>query len=87
VSNSLEKQLEKLVESFDATYSFSDDHTTYMRGKKQENEIRALAMLLPYEVARGIYNRGILKKFSKPEFAEDFLWQPRTSGSTSQSAS
>lgn len=86
MSATLEAQLEKLVKEFDVTYSFSDDHKMYMRGKKQENEIKALAMLLPYPVARDIYNREILKKFDNPKYAEEFLWPQQMSGSTSQSA-
>jgi hypothetical protein len=73
MTNDKLQQFDELCKVHDLTYTYSDDHSVYQKGKHQYAEIMQLSEHIPYNEARNIWNKNVMEKLNA-EYAGEFLW-------------
>lgn len=66
-------EFERMVREHDLTYSFSDDHRDWMRGRAQRDAILEAAKLLPRSEVVRVWNEMVDKRIVK-ESRNAFYW-------------
>lgn len=68
-----EGQFRRMVQAHDLTYSYSDDHSYWVRGQASINRIRAAKEHVDPEVAVQIWNECVDSKIAE-QAREQFYW-------------
>lgn len=70
-------EFEEMCRRFDLTYTYSDDHRAYERGRKQYQELLTARRQLGDTLAVPIYNKVVSEKLTE-SFAPQFFWKEQT---------
>jgi hypothetical protein len=74
MTNDKIEQFEDLCKAHDLTYTYSDDHSVYMKGSAQYKAIKELAEHIPNETAAEIWNKYVAIKLNE-SCRNDYLWK------------
>lgn len=73
--NEQEKSFFELCKAHDLTFEYSDDFTTWQKGRDQLQRIKQDAAALPEDRAKAIWNAVVDLKIGNPVRAQEWKWR------------